>query len=262
MASRPFGTGGLVRAANILVLAFLILPLVVLVGSSFSPTALVQFPPQGFSLRWYAAVLSSPDWLVSIRLSLLVAAMVVPTVLVLGTLAAYGLFRGKQRGLLTAAFMSPLIVPEVMIGLGLLTYLQGTGLINSVAGLWLVQSVVTLPFVIRTVSVSVQALDPSLERAGQSMGAGPVTVFWTVILPQLRPGIVAGGIFAAFLSLGEVAVSMFVAGPNTTTVPLRIMSAVQFELDPSATAVSAMLMLLSGILMTILSRWVDLSSAF
>ncbi|MPN03129.1 hypothetical protein SDC9_150352 [bioreactor metagenome] len=87
-------------------------------------------------------------------------------------------------------------------------------------------------------------------------------MFTSVILPQLRPGIIAGGVFAAVLSLGEVAVSMFVSGPNTTTVPLRIMSAVQFELDPSAAAVSTLLMLVSMVVMIVISRWVDLSRAF
>jgi len=159
-------------------------------------------------------------------------------------------------------FMSPLIVPEVMLGLGMLTYLQAAGLINSVTGLWVAHSLVTFPFVIRTVAVSAQGLDPVLERAGQSLGAPPFKVFLSVVLPQLRPGIIAGGVFAAVLSLGEIAVSMFVSGPNTTTVPLRIMSSVQFELDPSAAAVSSLLMILSVVLMLVISRRVDLSSAF
>lgn len=259
---RPFGMGIGVKVAAGLVLTFLILPLIVLVGSSFNSTNLVSFPPDGFSLRWYQSVLSSPQWLVSINLSLLISLLVIPTVVVLGTLAAYGLFRGKQRGFLTAAFMSPLIVPEVMIGLGLLTYFQGTGLINSITGMWLVHCLVTFPFVVRTVGISVLGLDHTLERAGHSLGASPLRVFLTIILPQLRPGILAGGVFAGVLSLGEVAVSAFVTGPNTTTVPLRIFSAVQFELDPSAAAVSTLLMALSVVVMIVLSRWVDISRAF
>lgn len=259
---RQFGDGWAVRLSAGVLLVFLALPLVALVGSSFSSTSLVQFPPSGLSLRWYATVLSSPEWLVSIQLSLLVAVLTIPTVVVLATLAAYGLFRGRPKPVLTSFFMSPLIVSEVMIGLGLLTYLQGAGLVNSIVGLWLAHSLVTLPFAIRTVSVSVLELDPMLERAGQSLGSGPLRVFYTVTLPQLRPGIIAGGIFAGVLSLGEIAVSTFVSGPNTTTVPLRIMSAVQFELDPSAAAVSALLMTVSMIVMVMLSRWVDISKAF
>ncbi|WP_051215396.1 ABC transporter permease [Granulicoccus phenolivorans] len=259
---RAYGDGPGVRAAALVVLIFLALPLVALVGSSFNPTPLAQFPPSGFSLRWYAAVLTSPDWLVSIQLSVLVAVLTIPSVVILATLTAYGLHRGRPKPLLTSFFMSPLIVSEVMVGLGLLTYLQGTGVLNTVTGLWLAHTLVTLPFAIRTVSISVQALDPMLERAGQSLGAGPLRVFFTVTLPQLRPGIIAGGIFAGVLSLGEVAVSTFVSGPNTTTVPLRIMSAVQFELDPSAAAVSTLLMVLSVVVMVVLSKWVDLSKAF
>lgn len=260
--TRAFGDGWAVRISALVVLVFLILPLVAMVGSSFNSTALVQFPPSGFSLRWYETVLTSQAWLVSIQLSLLVAVLTIPTVLILATLSAYGLNRGRPKPILSSFFMSPLIVSEVMIGLGLLTYLQGTGAINSVAGLWLAHTLVTLPFAIRTVSISVQGLDPMLERAGQSLGAGPLRVFFTITLPQLRPGMVAGGIFAGVLSLGEVAVSTFVSGPNTTTVPLRIMSAVQFELDPSAAAVSTLLMVVSIVVMVALSKWVDLSRAF
>lgn len=246
-----------------LVFAFLLAPLVVLVVSSINPRDSVAFPPTGFSLRWYEAVLGSPDWLVSFRLSGLLVLLVTPTTVIIGTLAAYGLARGRfpGRGVLQGLALSPLMVPEVITALGLLYYFHGLGLINTIPGLWLAHSVVALPFVVRAVMVSASQLDPELERAAASLGAHRLRVFWTVTLPLLRPGILAGAILGAVTSLGEVAVSALVAGANTTTVPLRIFSAVQFQLDPSMAAVSTLLMAASVVVMLLADRFARISEA-
>ncbi|PWV55140.1 MULTISPECIES: ABC transporter permease [Nocardiopsis] len=246
-----------------LILFFLAAPLIVLAVSSLNPTASLQFPPQGVSLRWYASVLSSPDWAVSFRLSGLLVLMVVATTTVLGTLAAYGLARGTFPGrrLVEATALAPLMVPEIIIALGLLYYFQGLGLLNSVPGLWLAHSLVALPFTVRTIMISAARLDPALERAAATLGAGPVRVFLTVTLPLLRPGILAGAVFAAVTSLGEVAVSVLISGANTTTVPVRVFSAVKFELDPSVAAVSTLLMLASVAVMVVVDRMTRLTEA-
>ncbi|MFC4564111.1 ABC transporter permease [Nocardiopsis mangrovi] len=258
---------GAVRTAvalpAVLVFVFLAAPLVVLAISSLNPAASLAFPPEGVSLRWYAEVLGSPDWGVSFRLSGLLVAMVVATTVVLGTLAAYGLARGTfpGRGLIAGLALAPLMVPEIIIALGLLYYFQGLGLLNTIPGLWLAHSVVALPFAVRTILVSARQLDPALERAAATLGAGRARVFWTVTLPLLRPGILAGAVFAAVTSLGEVAVSVLVSGANTVTVPVRIFSAVQFELDPSVAAVSTLLMLTSVVVMVLVDRFTKLSEA-
>lgn len=244
-----------------LVLLFLLAPLVVLVASSVNPTPSVAFPPHGFSPRWYTAVLTSRDWLVSFQLSFLLVAMVVPTAVAIGTLAAYGLVRGSfpGRGLLRAFALSPLMVPEIITGLGLLYYLHGVGLVDSVPGLWLAHTLVALPFVVRAVMVSAANLDPTLERAAASLGASGPRVFFTVTLPLLRPGIVAGALLAAVMSLGEVAVTALVAGAHTTTVPLRIFSAVQFEIDPTIAAVSTLLLVAGVVVMVVADRFAKIT---
>lgn len=244
-----------------LLLVFLLGPLVVVVISSFSATSSLAFPPDSFSLRWYEQVLASREWQVSFSLSFVLALMAVPTVAVLALLGGYGLTRGRfrGRGALQTFLMSPLMVPEIMLGLGLLAYMQSLGLINSIIGLWLVHTLVALPFGLRAVLNSAAALDPRVEDSAASLGAGPVRAFFTVTVPLLLPGLVAAGVFAAVISLGEVAVSTFVAGANTTTVPLRVLSAVQFELDPSAAVVSTLLMLISIVVMLALERFVRIS---
>ncbi|MEV7871604.1 ABC transporter permease [Streptomyces sp. NPDC088124] len=243
------------------VFLYLLAPLAVLALSSLNSTSSLSFPPSGLSLRWYSEVLSSPDWLVSFRLSGVLVLLVVLTTVTIGTLAAYGLVRGDfpGRGVLSGLALAPLMVPEIIIGLGLLYYFQGLGLVNTLPGLWLAHSLVALPFVIRTVMVSAQALDPTLERAAATLGAGRVRTFLTVTLPLLRPGILAGAVFAAVTSLGEVAVSALVSGSNTTTVPVRIFSAVQFQLDPSVAAVSTLLMLVSVLVLVAVDRFTNFS---
>ncbi|MFJ5226535.1 ABC transporter permease [Streptomyces sp. NPDC088400] len=243
------------------VFLFLMAPLAVLALSSLNSTSSLSFPPRGISLRWYEEVLTSPDWLVSFRLSGLLVLLVVLTTVTIGTLAAYGLVRGDfpGRGLLSGLALAPLMVPEIIIALGLLYYFQGLGLVNSLMGLWLAHSLVALPFVVRTVMVSAQALDPTLERAAAALGAGRMRTFRTVTLPLLRPGILAGAVFAAVTSLGEVAVSALVSGSNTTTVPVRIFSAVQFQLDPSVAAVSTLLMLISVLVLVTVDRFTNFS---
>jgi putative spermidine/putrescine transport system permease protein len=249
------------RLAAGAVFTFLAAPLVVLVISSFNSADSVAFPPSGLSARWYGAVLTSPDWLVSFQLSGLLVVLVVPTTVVLGTLAGYGLARGsfRGRGILAGVALAPLMVPEIIIALGLLYYFQGTGLINTIPGLWLAHSLAALPYVLRSVMVSAATLDPTLERAAASLGAGRARVFRTVTLPLLRPGMLAGAVFAAVTSLGEVAITALVAGANTTTVPLRIFSAVEFQLDPSVAAVSSLLMAASVVVMVVVDRFARIS---
>jgi putative spermidine/putrescine transport system permease protein len=242
-------------------LGFLIGPLLVVVITSFSASSSLAFPPESFSLRWYEQVLGSREWRVSFSLSFLLALLAVPTVALLALLGGYGLVRGRFRGqgALQALLMSPLMVPEVMLGIGLLAYLQAIGLVNTITGLWLAHSLVALPFGLRAVMNSATSLDRRVEDSAASLGAGPLRVFLTVTLPQLLPGLVSAGVFAAVLSLGEVAVSTFIAGANTTTVPLRVLSAVQFELDPSAAVVSTLLMTISAVVILVLERFIRVS---
>ncbi len=249
------------NAAAALVFAFLLAPMAVLVVSSFNSTASLAFPPSGFSLRWYDEVLSSQGWLVSFQLSAMLALLVVITTVVIATPAGYALTRKKLPGksVITGLALAPLLVPEIIIALGLLYYLQGLHLINTVTGLWLAHSLIALPYALRAIMVSATGLDPVLERAAASLGASRARTFWTVTLPLMRPGIVAGAVFAAVTSLGEIAITALISGANTVTVPVRIFSAVQFQLDPSVAAVSTLLMAASVIVLLVLDRFAGIS---
>jgi putative spermidine/putrescine transport system permease protein len=254
---------GLARAANafsVLVYVFLLAPLVVVVLASFNAADYLSFPPRGFSLRWYRALWESEVWVDSFRLSLLVTALVTPVSLAIGTLAAYALGRNSfpGKGLITTLVMAPLVMPQIILGIALLNYFSALGLINTVTGLVLGHLVVTLPYTVRLVSISVHNLDPSLERAAQNLGATPLQTFCRVTLPLLRPGLVAGAIFAAIISFGELAVTLLIAGARTTTLPMRIFNYTEYNFDPAINAVSTIFVVLALLLIVVLDRLIGL----
>ena len=254
-------TGGTaVNALSIGVYAFLLAPLVVVVAASFNSADFLSFPPRGFSLRWYRALWESEVWGDSFRLSILLTAVVTPLALLMGTLAAYALVRYSfpGKGVVATLVMAPLVMPQIVLGIALLNYFSLLGLVGSMTGLVLGHLVVTLPFTVRLVSISVHNLDPALERAAQNLGATPLQTFWRVTLPLLRPGIVAGAIFAAIISFGELAVTLLIAGARTTTLPLRIFNYTEYNFDPTINAVSTIFVVLALVLIIALDRLIGL----
>jgi len=248
------------KALSVAVYVFLLAPLLVVVLASFNSADFLSFPPRGFSLRWYQALWESEVWGDSFRLSLLLTAVVTPLALIIGTLAAYALVRYSfpGKGAMATLVMAPLVMPQIVLGIALLNYMSGLGLVGSLTGLILGHLVVTLPFTVRLVSISVHNLDPALERAAQNLGATPLQTFWRVTLPLLRPGIVAGAIFAAIISFGELAVTLLIAGARTTTLPLRIFNYTEYNFDPTINAVSTIFVVLALVLIIVLDRLIGL----
>jgi len=249
-----------VKLLSVAVYVFLLAPLVVVVLASFNSADFLSFPPRGFSLRWYRALWESEVWGDSFRLSLLLTAVVTPLALIIGTLAAYALVRYSfpGKGAIATLVMAPLVMPQIVLGIALLNYMSGLGLVGSLTGLILGHLVVTLPFTVRLVSISVHNLDPALERAAENLGATPLQTFWRVTLPLLRPGIVAGAIFAAIISFGELAVTLLIAGARTTTLPLRIFNYTEYNFDPTINAVSTIFVVLALVLIVALDRLIGL----
>jgi putative spermidine/putrescine transport system permease protein len=249
-------------AASIFV--FLAAPLIVTILSSFTSSDYLEFPPKGFSLKWYARVFSDPEWMRAFAKTLTVTAIAVPISLAFGVLAAYAIGRGKFRGknYVSGIFLSPLMLPEVMTGTAVLFYLSAIGLVNTLTALVIAHVVVTLPYAVRLVLVSITTIDPALERAAAMLGASPVRIFFTVILPLIVPGLFAAGVFTIVLSIGELGMSVFLAGPDTTTVPILVYSKVVYGFDPTITAVSSLLAFLAFPALLLLDRFVGLDRVF
>ncbi|WP_404395320.1 ABC transporter permease [Stutzerimonas chloritidismutans] len=226
-----------------LVLLFLIVPVLVIVPLSFNSGSFLVYPLQGFSMRWYEALFSSADWMRSLKNSMLIAPAATFLAVVLGTLAAVGLTRAEFRGkaLLMTILISPMVVPVVIIGVASYLFFAPLGMGNSYLSLTLVHAVLGVPFVIITVSATLQGFNYNLVRAAASLGASPLTAFFRVTLPLIAPGVISGALFAFATSFDEVVVTLFLAGPEQITLPRQMFSGIRENLSPTIAAAATLL---------------------
>jgi putative spermidine/putrescine transport system permease protein len=257
MSAAEDGRPGLgVTTAALAVIAFLQLPVIVVVLAAFSTTSYLTIPPQGLTLAWFGKVLSDPAYLQAIRMSLVLACGSTAISLLLGVAAAYALFHKAVpgAGAITSFLMAPLILPAVVIGVALLQYYSLAGLRGSLVGLLLAHVVITVPYVVRSALASLSGLDLAVEEAARVLGATGFEAFRLVTLPLIRPGLVAGALFAFITSLDNVPVTIFLIRADQTTLPVMIFSSVEMGVDPSVAAVSTLLILATGIVLFIAER--------
>lgn len=237
-----------------LVLLFLILPVLVIVPLSFNSGTFLIYPMQGFSLRWYDAFFGSAEWMRALGNSLIVAPAATLLAMVFGTLAAIGLTRGEFRGkaLVMGILISPMVVPVVILGVATYLFFAPLGLGNSYLSLILVHAVLGVPFVIITVSATLQGFNHNLVRAANSLGASPLTAFRRVTLPLIAPGVISGALFAFATSFDEVVVTLFLAGPEQATLPRQMFSGIRENLSPTIAAAATLLIGFSVALLLVL----------
>jgi len=229
------------------IFVYLLAPLIVLVWTSFGGDAFPTFPPKTYSLRWYSSFLRNDQFMGSLFLSLHVAIWTTLFALAIGIPASYALVRFRFRGssLLNTLCMSPILFPAVVIGIALLIFYSKMKLPSSMAGLVCAHVILALPFVIRLVSASLYGLGRSMEEASFNLGAGRFKTFFFITMPLIKPGIIAGGLFAFFTSFDEVTVTLFIAGSRNTTLPMRLYTFVEYSSDPTVTAISGFLILMA-----------------
>jgi putative spermidine/putrescine transport system permease protein len=243
---------------------FILLPIVIVVLTSLTNADYISFPPHGLSLKWYAEVLSDPSWMRSLRTSLAIAALVTGIALLGGVTAALGLrlARGAWAAGLQILFLSPLMLPTIIIGLAVLRFYQSVGMPASVLTVALGQAVIATPYVIRLVLASLTGADPNLERAARNLGASRWRTFWRVTFPLARHGIVAGGLFAFIVSLDDVNIALFLSDIHTTPLPVALFSYIEQNADPLGAAVASLLVFLALILMVVCDRAVGIERLF
>ncbi|HTR56540.1 MAG TPA: ABC transporter permease [Casimicrobiaceae bacterium] len=246
--------GGMIGAS----IVFLLLPLAITLSMSFDARDyLGTFPPTELSLRWYEKFFSDPYLLKGLRTSLQLAALTALSATAIGLCAAVALERLPVRyaQLLIAVFLSPLIVPGVVIGFALLVFYARTGVDSTFARLLGGHVLITFPYAIRTVLAALGGIRPSLVEVAQSLGASPTRAFWSVTFPLARTGVAAGAIFAFVFSLDDVAVSIFLSDPDRYTLPVALVSMLHANFDLTIAAV-AVLIVASSVALMLLLDWV------
>jgi spermidine/putrescine transport system permease protein len=240
---------------------FLYLPLLLLVVMSFNDSRrTIRW--QGFTLDWYAAVFRDPELLQALGNSLAIAALATAFSLVLGTLAALALwrFRFGGRTLVAGGFALPIVVPEICMGVAMLIFFArvlpwpaGLPWPLSLGPIVIAHVAFIFPFVAVVVRARLQSFDRAQEEAARDLGAGPWRALADVVLPHLKPALMAGALLAFTLSLDDFVITFFTAGPDTVTFPVKVYSMVRFSVTPKVNAVSTLLLLL-----TVLLTWAAL----
>lgn len=246
-----------------LIYLFMLGPIFVVLIAAFSAGENLAFPPAGWSLRWFIALAGHGDFLASFRLSLTLGLISATLATIAGALAAYGLvrYRRRRQAGVETLLLAPLYVPRVLIGMALLLMFAKLGLAGSLIGMIIGHVLIALPFVVRTASASLAGIDPAVEEAARCLGASWRQSFVLVTLPLARAGLAAGAVFAFIISFTDVYLALFIAGPDTITLPLRIFTYMEWEQSPMVAAVSTAQVVLILAVMAVAEKTVSLSQA-
>jgi putative spermidine/putrescine transport system permease protein len=244
---------------------FLIGPLVIVVGGSVSDSPFVQFPPEGFTLRWYAEMMKRDDFLASFVDSVIIAVLTTAAAAVMGTLAALGmqLFGSPRlREALATFVLSPLVLPTIITGVALFQAVRWIDVDLPYATLVVGHTLITVPYVVRTVGAALVSLDQSILEAAESLGASPARVILQVLVPAIAPAIFVSLIFVFIVSFDQVTVSLFLSSPDVTPLPIRIYNYIEFAIDPMIAAVSTTLIVFAYLLVMVLEKMIGLDRVF
>lgn len=253
-------------------LAFLvlILPLASVIWVSFFENKIISFPPKGYTLDWYANAWDMPRFRQGFFMSLKVGAIATGVSILVGVPAALYLARTSFRGreAIQTVLLGPLIVPGIVSGAALFMFLielevfSDLQLAQTFAGLCIAHSLIALPWTVRLVTASLVGMNRQVEEAALTMGARPLTVFLRVTLPAIRPGIVAGGLFAFVISFIDLEKSLFLVGPGATTLPIAIINYLEWNIDPTIAAVATVQIASIALVMIVTNRFFKLTRAF
>ncbi|MEO1102719.1 MAG: ABC transporter permease [Pseudomonadota bacterium] len=252
------------RLYVVAVYAFIFVPLLIIVLISFSGDDYLVFPPESWSLRWYGAVLSNQGFIEGLQNSLIIAVTVMVLSLAIGLPASLALVRLRFPGreFLTTFVLSPLILPTIVLGLGILIIFFRIGLVATYPGLVLAHLTLTLPFTIRILQTTLSNLPVEVEEAAKTLGANPFQAFMRVTLPQLMPGLIASAAISAVLSFDEIVLSLFIVGPKLTTLPVEIYRYVDERTDPLVAVMAVVLIAVSLGIVILVERTVGFARTF
>lgn len=236
------------------VFLYLLLPVIFAVLISVNPSDLYTFPPESITLRWYAAVLERTQWIDSFVLSFQYSILATVIAIVLSSSAAYAIarFDFRFRNLLDAATFLPLMIPQIILGLALLLFLQLFDLNNTLIGLALALAVYATPYATRSILAAMQNFDRSVEEAAYNLGADEIQTFLRVTFPMLLPGLLTAAIFSFVVTYSNLQIAVFLTGAGMTPIPVRIFAQMQFGGSPIIAAVATIniVIVLAAIIIT------------
>jgi putative spermidine/putrescine transport system permease protein len=246
---------------------FILLPIVLLLWLSVFRNEILALPPDGYSLRWYAALFTQPQFLSGFRTSLEVALIATFCGLLVTLPASFALTRGRFPGResVLQLLMSPLIVPAIVTGASLyMTFIEveiasDIGLVGTLPGLAGAHVMITIPWSTRLVTANLVGVDRAIEEASLSLGARPLTTALKVTLPLIWPGVVAAALFSFVVSFGNLEISLFLVAPGETTLPIAILQYLEWKVDPTIAAVSALQIAVIGAGLLLTNRFVNLA---
>jgi len=255
------------KGSAAITLAYILTPLVFVTWLSFFRQEIPSFPPEGYSLRWFAAIPGNDRFVSGFLLSLQLAVIATGIGICLGLPAALCLarFRFRGREALNSLLLLPLVVPGIVLGIALYVFhveaeiATALPIVGSLGGLIAGHVLIVIPWTVRLVTASLAGLDRSIEEAAQSLGADRLTTFRRVTLPAIRPGVVAAALFGFVSSFGNLEMSLFLVGPGRTTLPIAIIQYLEWKIDPTIAAVSVLQILLIAAAMLMTDRFVKIS---
>ena len=239
-----------------LVFFFLMAPLLVVFPISFSSSAYLQFPPPGWSMRWYETYINDSTWMAATFRSIKIATCTTVLSVILGTLLSFSLVRGRYPGksIINQTSILPLIVPTIIYSVAVYGLFSQWKLIGHWQAIVLAHTVLAIPFVVIIISAALRTYDISYEHAAMSLGASRATAIWRITLPQIRPSLISA-IFLAFISsFDELVIAMFLGGSNMT-LPKKMFDNIMNEIDPTIAAVSVMQIALVTISLIVVSKF-------
>jgi putative spermidine/putrescine transport system permease protein len=239
------------RVFCILVLLYLVLPVMAIIPISFSSDTMLSYPMPGLSLRWYHEFFNAIMWTLSMKNSFIIASATTVLATVLGSLAALGLTMTKFpfKGLITGIMIMPLVVPIVITAVGIYFFFAWARLTSTHVGMILAHTALASPFVVITVTATLQGFNRNQIHAAASLGASPATVFFKITLPQILPGVISGALFAFVTSFDEVVVALFIAGAEQYTLPRQMFAGIREKYNPTIAAVATMMIVISVLLL-------------
>jgi putative spermidine/putrescine transport system permease protein len=239
-----------------LFIVFILAPILIVCVVAFTSKGYLSLPTDGLSLRWFRAIATNQDFVdafwASLWLGILSATIAVS--LSVPSALAIARYRFPGRDTITTLFQAPLMIPPAVLGIAFLRFFTQTGISGTFVGLVMSHVVIIMPYALRLVLSASTGIDPQIEHAATSLGASWLSTFRRVTLPMILPGVVSGWVLAFITSFDEVTMTVFIASPRTTTLPVRLFLYIQDNIDPLVAAVSAALIGLTAVAMIILDR--------